>query len=137
MAAETDLSLVRAREILAAYSCLTPKAVVGSDEKHRLQAALQVMVGQSDWENLGICADCFADAVAALNGYLRALGHPIAPPASAPPTAGPIYVKYNTQRQILYCDRYDGDDRGVLVSCQSEDDRVAGTYGYLPLDLYP
>ena len=132
----TALDLASAREILSEYSCLTPKIADGPGEKRRLQDALQLMVRHSDWENLGICADSYTDASAALDRYLSALGYPAAPPASVPSEAGPIYLKYNTQRQIIYCDRYDGEYRGVLVSCQSESDAVAGTYGYLPLDLY-
>ncbi len=35
-----------------------------------------------------------------------------------------------------YLDQYTGEYRGVLVSCQSEDDLIAGTYGHFPLDLF-
>ncbi len=128
--------LNRARAILAEYSCLTPKVAASSEEKHELQQALKLMVARSDWENLGICAESIAEARAALDRYLAALGYAAAPAIGAPPAAGPVYLKYNTQRQIVYCDRYDGEYRGVLVSCQSEDEAVAGTYGYLPLDLF-
>ena len=137
MMEDTNLSLARAREILAAFSCLTPKAVADAAERQQLQQALQAMVRASDWENLGICADDLAAAQQALASYLQALGHPATPPIAEPPEGeGPIYLKYNTQRQLIYCDCYSGDYRGVLVACQSENEAVAGTYGYLPLDLY-
>ena len=35
-----------------------------------------------------------------------------------------------------YLDDYIGKYRGVLVSCQSEDDKIVGTYGHFPLDLF-
>lgn len=134
---DTNFSLARAREILAAFSCMTPKTVADAEERQRLQQALRVMVGASDWENLGICADNLAAAQVALGSYLQALGYPAAPSTPTPiDSEEPIYLKYNTQRQIVYCDRYSGEYRGVLVACQSEDEAVVGTYGYLPLDLY-
>lgn len=134
---DTNLNLARARETLAAFSCMTPKTVADAAERQQLQQALQAIVRASDWENFGICADDLAAAQAALASYLQALGHPAVPPAAMPPASeGPVYLKYNTQRQIVYCDRYSGEYRGVLVACQSEDEAVVGTYGYLPLDLY-
>lgn len=134
---DTSFSLARARETLAAFSCTTPKVIADVAERQQLQQALRIMVGASDWENLGICADDFAAAQGSLASYLQALGYPAAPPTPMPANNGvPVYLKYNTQRQIGYCDPYSGEYRGVLVACQSEDEAIVGTYGYLPLDLY-
>jgi len=52
------------------------------------------------------------------------------------PELGAVYIKYNTQRQASYLDSYTGTYRGVLVSCQSENDQLVGTYGHFPLDLF-
>jgi hypothetical protein len=49
---------------------------------------------------------------------------------------GAIYLKFNTQKKTYYLDSYTGSYRGVLVSCQSENDTLVGTYGHFPLDLF-
>ena len=35
-----------------------------------------------------------------------------------------------------YSSEYTGEYRGVLVSYQSEDNLIAGTYGHFPLNLF-
>lgn len=49
---------------------------------------------------------------------------------------GAVYLKFNTQKMTYYLDSYTGSYRGVLVSCQSENDTLVGTYGHFPLDLF-
>ncbi|MDJ0594500.1 MAG: DUF1824 family protein [Pleurocapsa sp. MO_226.B13] len=48
----------------------------------------------------------------------------------------PVYLKFSTQKMSYYSSEYTGEYRGVLVSIQSEDDLIAGTYGHFPLDLF-
>ena len=72
-----------------------------------------------------------------LSNYLKALGYENALDiASLSPQENAVYLKFNTQKNSHYLDSYDGDYRGVLISCQSEDDNISGTYGYFPLDLF-
>ncbi|MGL5508894.1 MAG: DUF1824 family protein [Microcoleaceae cyanobacterium] len=48
-----------------------------------------------------------------------------------------MYIKFNGMKQTYHLDSYQGEYRGVLVSCQSSDPQmVNGTYGHLPLDLF-
>jgi hypothetical protein len=50
---------------------------------------------------------------------------------------GAIYIKFNGMKQTYHLDSYQGEYRGVLVSCQSSDPQmVNGTYGHLPLNLF-
>ncbi len=134
-----SLAFRAARELLGAFSGVEGKAVESESEKKRLQQALLRLVEHSDCQNLGICADDAAQGLTALTAYLDALGYGVPdPPTNLPLHAGPVYIKFSGDRRSYYCERYGGRDRGVLVSCQSsEHDEVNGTYGYLPLDLFP
>lgn len=131
------MDLPTARQILKEYSCLQPKIPETAAEQERLRQALLFVTQRSDWENFGICASTSAEAIAALKSYLPALGHSLSADLSAFPTSDrPVYLKYNTQRASAFLDDYTGDYRGVLVACQAEDETIAGTYGYFPLDLF-
>lgn len=133
----TSLDLKTAKEILNEYSCLQPKTPETLEEKTRLQQALLLIARDCESENLGICADNASQGFSALSSYLQALGYKIAfGPESIPKLETPVYIKFNTQRMAHWVDTYSGEYRGVLVSCQSEDDAIAGTYGHLPLDLF-
>ncbi|MGL5033413.1 MAG: DUF1824 family protein, partial [Microcystaceae cyanobacterium] len=55
---------------------------------------------------------------------------------TTPEIEGPVYLKFNTKKMSHYLDTYDGSYRGVLISCQMEDDNLTGTYGYFPLNLF-
>lgn len=132
-----SLSLTEARKILDQYSCTDTKTPASLEEKVQLQSALLCIAQESEWENLGVCADSLYQGLQALASYLTAMGYPPNfDPATIHAEDQPIYIKFNTSKMSYFTDSYTGDYRGVLVSCQSEEDTVAGTYGHLPLDLF-
>ena len=123
--------------LLKSYSCLTPKLPQSPAEKETLRSALQWLTQQSEYENLGICADSVEQAWLALDHYLAGLGYPInLSQINQPDVSGVVYLKFNTKKMTCYGDRYEGDYRGVLIACQCEEDELTGTYGYFPLDLF-
>ncbi len=132
------MELKAARKLLDQYSCTEQKTVKNEQEKQDLQIAIQQITRESEWENLGICADNTEQAIIALKSYLEALGYDIKQinfdQVSAVDT--PVYIKFSTKQMGFYQDNYTGEYRGVLVSCQAEDDLIAGVYGHLPLDLF-
>jgi hypothetical protein len=133
----TALTVPEARKLLNSYSCTQIRTVESEVEKAQLRQALLLLTQLADSENLGVCADNAEQGFAALANYLKAMGYQINLEnidLTEAPT--PIYIKFNTQKQAHYFDRYTGEYRGVLVSCQSEDDDVNGTYGHLPLNLF-
>ncbi|MEB3308701.1 MAG: DUF1824 family protein [Snowella sp.] len=137
MSISTSPTVYQSLKLLKSYSCLEPKLVHSEAEKVELQQAIKQIVSLSEYENLGICADSSEIARQALNQYLNALGYEAQLDQNALPSQeNPIYLKFNTQRMSHYLDGYDGQYRGVLISCQSEDDNITGTYGYFPLDLF-
>ncbi|MFZ9737287.1 MAG: DUF1824 family protein [Prochlorotrichaceae cyanobacterium] len=129
IALESTLALLRS------YSCLAPKPVSPA-EKVPLQKAIAAVLERSEGLNFGICADTVDQALQALCRYLRGLGYDV-DLAEIPEhsIAGAAYLKYSLQRQAFYFDDYVGEYRGVLISCQG-DDEIAGTYGHFPLDLF-
>ena len=129
IALESTLALLRS------YSCLAPKPVSPA-EKVPLQKAIAAVLERSEGLNFGICADTVDQALQALCSYLQGLGYDV-DLAEIPEhsIAGAAYLKYSLQRQAFYFDDYVGEYRGVLISCQG-DDEIAGTYGHFPLDLF-
>jgi hypothetical protein len=127
-----------AEAYLKRFVCEPGTPSLSPDEQIATREALLVLVQASDYQTLGICADTLQGAIAALNQYLSALGHPQQVQATElAAVAEPLYLKYNTRKATCYGDGYAGAYRGVLVTCQSDfDDGVFGTYGYLPLDLF-
>ena len=131
-----NLALEPTLHLLRAFSGITPKTIASDAEKQSLRQAIVHIVTVSDAQNFGICADTVAEALQALNRYLSHLGYNTVSEISseyAPDTA--IYLKYSSQKASYYIDRYEGDYRGVLLSCQGSDE-VTGTYGYFPLNLF-
>jgi len=132
------MDIKQARKLLDQYNCTEQKSVKTEQEKEKLQTAIQQITQESEWENLGICADNTEQAIKALKSYLSALGYEInrinLEQVSAVNT--PVYIKFSTKQMGFYQDNYTGEYRGVLVSCQAEDDLIAGVYGHLPLDLF-
>ncbi|AIE73461.1 DUF1824 family protein [Synechocystis sp. PCC 6714] len=131
--------------LLKDYSRLEIRIPQNEEERENLRQAIVWICGQSEAENFGICADDQASAENALGQYLRALGYgeahrkaDLCEIAMEPGKAieGPVYLKCNSQSLRFYLDSYDGNYRGVLISCQTEEDTLAGTYGYFPLDLF-
>lgn len=132
-----NLNILEARKVLEEYSCTETKTPDSPAEKQRLREALLRIVKESDWENLGVCADNTQQAITALTSYLKALGYsPNMDSSTLENEQQPVYIKFNTSKMSYFQDSYTGDYRGVLVSCQSEDDDIAGTYGHLPLNLF-
>jgi hypothetical protein len=123
--------------LLKDYSRLEIRIPQNEREREDLRQAIVWICGQSEAENFGICADDQASAENALGQYLRALdyGEAIAM-ESGKTIEGPVYLKCQSQSLRFYLDSYDGDYRGVLISCQTEEDTLTGTYGYFPLDLF-
>jgi hypothetical protein len=134
---EINLTLEEALETLKEYSCMEVKPVESETEKQRLRQAILLICSLCEYENLGICADSAEAGIAALNSYLAAMGYNFQLTSETVSNDGtPVYLKFNTQKQSHYLDSYPGTYRGVLISCQTEDDRLSGTYGHFPLDLF-
>lgn len=97
--------------------------------------ALTLVLDGSEYQLIGICAENHAEGALALQQYLAAFGYEIEPTFVDP--GQPIYIKYNSKTEGCYAKPYDGDHRGVIISCQSSyDDDVNETFGHLPLDLF-
>ena len=132
-----NLSIEEAQAILKKYSCTEIKPVESEAEKQRLRQAILLVCSLCEYENLGICADNTEAGFAALENYLQAMGCNTKFTSENFSELGtPVYIKFNSQKQSHYLDSYLGSYRGVLISCQSEDDRLSGTYGHFPLDLF-
>lgn len=123
--------------LLKDYSRLQVRIPQNDQEREELRRAIVWICDQSEAENLGICAEDQSTAEKTLGEYLRALDYGKAI-ATEPEKSieGPVYLKCNTQSLRFYLDGYEGDYRGVLIACQTEDEALAGTYGYFPLDLF-
>lgn len=127
-----------AETFLNQFICLEDIDGIPSDDRAKIREALHLLLPRSDYQTLGVCAETLAQAVTALNQYLKGLGHTLSlalPEENS--TKGAVYLKYNTRKQGYYLDRYQGPYRGVLVSLQSDYiDGLQGTYGHFPLDLF-
>ena len=131
-----DLTVEEAQKILSRFSRVDIQPVLES-EKALIRQAILLLTSKSDDQNLGICADSATQGFLALETYLQALGYEITlDQVDITSSAGPVYIKFNTQKETYYLDSYTGKYRGVLVSCQSSDELINGTYGHLPLDLF-
>ncbi len=130
----STLDLETAHRILKQFSTLKPgfKEPVDRDS---IQQALLLAASQSDYQMLGVCADSLEQGLQALKGYAKALSY--SPDLDLEPVEGSVYIKFNPNSAKCYASSYDGEHRGVLVSCQSADDTdVNEMYGHLPLDLF-
>ncbi|MGJ3252469.1 MAG: DUF1824 family protein [Elainellaceae cyanobacterium] len=131
---QSDLSLDDARQILKRFDCLTNSQVSASD-KALIRRALRQIIPESDHQILGICADDLQQGRAALQSYADALGYSVN--ADLNPMEGAVYIKFNPRSGLLYADSYPGEHRGVLVSCQSDDESgLNDMFGHLPIDLF-
>jgi hypothetical protein len=131
------MSIEEALKLLKEYGCIELKIAQLPEEEAALRQAILLVNQGSESINLGICADNAEEGFVSLKSYLQALGY--AAPTTLPETnldQGAVYIKYNTQRLASYLDSYTGTYRGVLISCQSENDQLVGTYGHFPLDLF-
>lgn len=133
----TNLTLDQALKILKSYDCASVSNTESLVETEQLRNSLLMITNLASSQNLGICADDSQQGFATLTNYLAALGYQNDfEGENVPHSSEPVYIKFNTQKMSYYLDEYTGKYRGVLVSCQSEDDLIAGTYGHFPLDLF-
>lgn len=131
----TNLSLAEAQKILEAFNCTTPKIINSEEEKANVRQALLLVAENSDYQMLGICAATPEEGLAALQSYTKALGYQTSVDMAG--AEGAIYIKFNPKSGLSYLSSYEGDYRGVLVSCQSAyEEGINEMYGHLPLDLF-
>ncbi|MBW4571352.1 MULTISPECIES: DUF1824 family protein [Tolypothrichaceae] len=131
----TNLTVSEAKKILNKFNCLDIAPVVKPSEKVLIRQALLLLTSLSDYQILGICADTEEEGMLATRTYSQALGYEV--PSNLPPIEGPVYVKLNGKNGLCYLDSYAGHHRGVLVSCQSYNEKgINEMYGHLPLDLF-
>lgn len=149
-----DLTLDKALKIVKSYDdSIQLTNTEPSAELEELRNSLLLIANLSSSQNLGICADNFQQGFLALVSYLEAFGYQHARGVSsgnpsisahqsnleqdkASQSLSPVYLKFSTQKMSYYSDKYTGEYRGVLISYQSEDDSIAGTYGHFPWDLF-
>jgi hypothetical protein len=131
------MNIDQALNILKSYSCTAIKIPATETEADKLRQALLLITELCDYEILGICADNREQALNSLHQYLTAMGYNISELDCNNMEYGEgVYLKYNTQKRSTYIDSYTGKYRGVLISCQTSDEAVMGTYGHLPLNLF-
>ncbi len=132
-----NLTLDQALKILKSYDCVQVTNNQPLIELDQLRDSLVLITSLSSSINLGICADNSQQAFVTLASYLKALDYQTnLEKDKLAQSSEPVYLKFNTQKMSYYVDKYTQEYRGVLVSCQSEDDLIAGVYGHLPLDLF-
>lgn len=133
-----DLTLDKALKIVKSYDDsiqLTNTEPLA--ELEQLRNSLLLVTSLSSSQNLGVCALDFQQGFSALVSYLKAFGYQInLEQDKANQSLSPVYLKFSTQKMSYYSNKYTGKYRGVLISIQSEDDSIAGTYGHFPLDLF-
>jgi hypothetical protein len=124
-----------ATTLLRQYTCIDRLPPEQIPDAQTTRDALMLVREHSDYQILGICAESLAAGQAALHSYLTALGYQFKP--EVPAIDGPIYIKYNPKRRSCHSDKYVGEHRGVLVSCQSDyDEDINELFGHLPLNLF-
>ncbi|MGD1918125.1 MAG: DUF1824 family protein [Pleurocapsa sp.] len=132
-----DLTLEQAVQILKSYDRAQLTNTESLIELKELRNSLLLIAKLSTSQNIGICADNFEQGFAALNNYLAAFGYQInLKKDNTAQISKPTYLKFSSQKMSYYSDQYIGEYRGVLISCQGEDDLITGTYGHFPLDLF-
>ena len=136
MAESNSLTIAEAVKLLKLYSYSTDERDNSPQTLEQLQKALVLVAQESEWENIGICADNLTQGLEALASYLKALGYRYNFSQQHPESAEPVYIKFNTRKMNYYVDSYTGSSRGVLVAVQGSEEAVLGTYGYFPLDFF-
>ena len=131
----TSLDVAEAKKILEPFNCINSAIINSEAEKAKVREAVLLVAENSDYQMLGICAGSPEEGLAALQTYTEALGYQTSLDMTG--VEGPIYIKFNPKSGLSYFSSYEGDYRGVLVSCQSSDeDGINEMYGHLPLDLF-
>jgi Domain of unknown function (DUF1824) len=128
----SSLTPAEAHQILKQFDCFGSTVPESSALVGR---SLLLMASLSEHQMLGVCADTLAQGIQALANYSKALGY--SPDPNLNPVEGAVYIKFNPMAGKCYASPYEGEHRGVLVSCQSsEEDGINEMYGHLPLDLF-
>lgn len=134
---QVSLTIEEALKLLKEYSYIQVQTVETETDLEQLRKALLLVTSLAEYETLGICADNVEQGFIALSNYLKALGYHISLERNQfPEKQGAVYIKFNSQKISYYIDSYTGSYRGVLISCQGENDTLVGTYGHFPLDLF-
>ncbi len=132
-----DLTLDKALEVVRSYDCASVTNTSSSIEPEELRNSLLLVTSLSSSQNLGICADDSQQGFSALASYLEAFGYQSnLEQENISISSEAVYLKFSTQKMSYYSKKYTGEYRGVLVSIQSENDLIAGTYGHFPLNLF-
>jgi len=130
-----NLTAEEAKKLLNKFNCLDIAPALKPSEKSVIRSALILLTNLADYQILGICADTAEEGILAMKDYSLALGYEAS--NNLPTTEGPVYIKLNGKNGLCYLDSYAGHHRGVLVSCQSNDEGgINEMYGHLPLDLF-
>lgn len=133
----TSLTLPDAQARLRQFTCThdRPSLPDTPEEQETLRQALLLVAKHSEYQILGICAETFEQGYLALTSYSAALGCSIE--FNLEPIPGVVYIKFNPKSGLHYVDTYQGEHRGVLVSCQSAyESGINEMYGHLPLNLF-
>ena len=133
-----DLTLNKALKIVKSYDdSIQLTSTEPLAELKELRESLLLIASLSSSQNLGICASDFQQGFSALVSYLEAFGYQgNLSQEDVAQSLSPVYLKFSTQKMSYYSNKYTGKYRGVLISYQSEDDSIAGTYGHFPLNLF-
>ena len=110
---------------------------LSAEQRQTIRADLLWLNEMSEYQTLGICADSITAAETALKSYVAALSQPIN--VDLPDQTGAVFIKFNTLKNAWYLDGYTGESRGVLVTYHTSEpelDKINGTYGPFPLDLF-
>ncbi|PSF36022.1 DUF1824 domain-containing protein [Aphanothece hegewaldii CCALA 016] len=134
---QISLTIEEALKLLKEYSYIQVQTVEKEADQELLRQALLLVTSLTEYETLGVCADHVEQGFTALVNYLKALGYEIKLERDQlEEKQGAVYIKFNSQKMSYYIDSYTGSYRGVLISCQGENDTLVGTYGHFPLDLF-
>jgi DNA polymerase III delta prime subunit len=132
-----NIDVNQALTILKQYSGIELKIINSQEEKETLQSALKLIVNLSDYQNLGICASTTKEAFDTLKNYLYAFGYSQDIAINSSLENKPVYLKFSTERMSYNLSDYQGEYRGVLITIFADfDDKIIGTYGHLPIDLF-
>ncbi len=133
-----SLTIQDAEAILKGFICTDTTPSISEEEKVKIQAALLLLTHESEYQMIGICADSLAEALTALEYYLKAFQYSInVEENDLEALEGSVYLKFNGRSQTFYVSPYLDKYRGVLISFQStEENGINGVYGHFPLDLF-
>ena len=136
---ERTLTIAEAVKFLKRYSYKIEERDNTAKGIDKLRKAILMVAQESEWENIGICADNLTQGLDTMKSYLKALGYNYdfsQADYKREITTKSVYIKFNTRKMNYYVDSYTGNSRGVLIAMQGEETAILGTYGHFPLDLF-